>query len=210
MLAALAAAIALLAGVLLWHPWRHPGTPPQSAPPPSSSVSPDTGRCANSDVPLHELEPHSPAEPRLALPQPPGWTFTTRLNSEVIRGSLINTALRANGFAPNAVVTLENLTGTAANPEQALALERDGIVDSIGPVATETPGTLCGYPALTVTYRMQGRPVTAVAVAGADAHQRIWAATVSMQTTEPDNPDYVAAKTAILDGFRFTLAATGR
>lgn len=209
-LAARAASIALLAGVLLWHPWHHHGDAPTNATAPSSVVSPDAGRCARVDVPLHELEPHSPAEPRLALPQPHGWTFTTKLNSELIRGSVINTRLRANGFAPNAVVTLENLTGTAASADEALSLERDGIIANIGPVDTETPRTICGYPALAVAYTLQGRPVNAVAVAGVDERHQVWAATVSMQTTEPDNPDYIAARAAILGGFQFMLADADR
>jgi hypothetical protein len=116
--------------------------------------------------------------------------------------------LRANNFAPDTVVTLENLTGRVSAPQQALDGELAGITNSkIGSLHTDTPGTTCGYPSTTATYTItfNGHAATVLVVAAQDSSNRIWAVTVTIQTTAPDNPDYINAKHAILDGFQFSL-----
>jgi hypothetical protein len=47
--------------------------------------------------------------------------------------------------------------------------------------------------------------VTVLIIAAQDSSSRVWAATVSIQTAEPDNPDYIVGKKAILGGFQFSL-----
>lgn len=186
------------------------GAPETSASKVSSSASSApsaeaaAGECASSDVPMLDLESQAPDEPGLAVPQPQGWERDTRMDSQVIRAALLNQGLRANDFTPNVVVTLEELTGKVETPEQAVAAERDGLVQAGNVIENETSGTQCGHPSLTVDYTLEGHPVTAMAVA-AEHNQKMWAAIVTIQTTEPDNPTYVEDKKTILGGFAFTL-----
>lgn len=72
-------------------------------------------------------------------------------------------------------------------------------------VQSRTAGTVCGHPSSTITYTLQNRPVTALITAAEDG-AKTWAAIVTIQTTDPDNPAYVASKQAILDGFQFTVS----
>ncbi|MEU9807677.1 LpqN/LpqT family lipoprotein [Mycobacterium sp. NPDC050853] len=82
-------------------------------------------RCAANDTPLVILDSKAADEPKLAIPTPQGWAYTAAMNSPVIRGAIANTALRANGFTPNAVVTLEDLTGKVASAQQGVDAEPD-------------------------------------------------------------------------------------
>jgi hypothetical protein len=172
-----------------------------------SSIVPSSlnHECAESSVPVVDLDPQGVGEPVLGLPQPSGWTFTAEKNSPVIRGVVFNQGLQAQGFTPNAVVTLEDLTGRVSGTQQALDFERVGITDNVGALDTDTPATMCGFPSTTITYNLQGRPVTGLVIAAQDSSNRVWAVTVTIQTTEPDNPDYIAGKQAILGGFQFSL-----
>lgn len=183
--------------------------PPINRPTEPSSIN---SKCNDSTVPLVKLGAQVDEEPTLALPQPPGWVFKTELNSQLIRAVMGDPELEANGFSPEAVVTLENLTDRVSTPQQALYGEITGVTNSPllhAALDTETPGTVCGYPSLTVTYTIvaNGHAATALVVAAQDYSNRIWAATVTIQTTEPANPDYVNAKTAILGGFQFSLSS---
>ncbi|HEX7321872.1 MAG TPA: hypothetical protein VF299_02890 [Mycobacterium sp.] len=157
------------------------------------------------DIPLVHLERQTAAEPMLALPKLDGWAYGEPKESSLVRGMVFNEALRADEFTPNVVVTLENLTETVGTPRQAIDFEKTAITDNVGPLDTESPGTVCGYPSTTITYVLQGRPVSGLIVAARDSGDRVWAATVSMQTTRPDNPDYLSAKRTFFDGFQFGL-----
>ncbi|MEB3031645.1 LpqN/LpqT family lipoprotein [[Mycobacterium] nativiensis] len=152
-----------------------------------------------------QLAPRTPDEPTITFPQPPGWGFMPGKDETPIRGILFNQGLRLHGFTPNAVVTCEDLTGQVGLPSQALAKERAAIIDLVGAVDSEAPGTTSGFPSRTITYNLQGRPATGLIVAVQNAKDRIWAVTVTLQTTDADNPHYVAAKQAILDSLEVRL-----
>jgi hypothetical protein len=149
--------------------------------------------CAESAAPLLRLEPHSPQEPVLAIPQPSGWERTTELDSELIRGVIINAGLRADDFSPNAVATLEDLTGRVDNTHHALEVERSAITQAGMTIGTDEPATVCGHPSTTISYTLENRPVTALIVA-AEHDGSIYAATLTVQTAEPDNPTYAHDK----------------
>lgn len=152
-----------------------------------------------------QLAPRTPDEPTITLPQPPGWEFMPGKDETSIRGIVYNQDLRLHGFTPNAVVTLEELTGQAGVPSQALAKERAAIIDIVGEIDTESPGTVSGFASRTIDYNLQGRAATGLIVAIQNAKNRIWAVTVTIQTTDADNPHYVTAKKSILDSLEVRL-----
>ncbi|WP_237112616.1 hypothetical protein [Mycobacteroides abscessus] len=171
----------------------------QSVSPPKMASGDD---CATSNVPMSKLESKAAGEPILEIPQPTGWTYSTAINSERIRGAIFNTGLSANQFTPNAAVTLVDVTEDATSPQQALDTERAGMVQSGVAITSETSGTLCGRQTRTINYPIEDRAGTTLIVADKFG-QRIWVATLTIQTTRPDDPTYKADKQIILDGFRF-------
>jgi hypothetical protein len=160
--------------------------------------------CKASDVKLTILDSKAAGEPTLELPTPPGWEYSASMNSPILRGLVANNGLRANGFTPNAVVTLEDLTGKVDNAEQGIDAEIADAAQNGVTVASRTPGTVCGHPSATITYTLRGHSVTALVTAAADG-QKLWAATLTVQTNEPDNPTYIADKQTILNNFHVIL-----
>lgn len=151
------------------------------------------------------LDARTPDEPTIILPRPTGWEFMPSDDSPPLRGILYNRELRRHGFTPNAVVTCEELTGQVGLPSQALAKERSAVTDMFGELDTDVPGTMAGFPSRTIGYNLQGRAATGLLVAVQNSADRIWAVTLTIQTTEPDNPHYIAAKQTILDALEVRL-----
>lgn len=180
-----------------------PASAAQSSP---SSVVASWAGCTASNVPMTPLDPKADDEPKLELPTPAGWKYSSEMNSPLIRGLVANVGLRANNFTPNAVVTLEDLTGKVSNAQEGIDAELAGATKSGLTIDSRTPGTLCGHQSTTVTYSLQGRAATGLIVVATDA-QKVWAATVTVQTSEPDNPTYIADKQTILDNFRIVLVS---
>ncbi len=121
----------------------------------------------------------------------------------MVRAAIVNTELRANDFSPNAVVTLEDLTGKVPSVQQGVDAEIAAVEQGGMAVTSRTAGTVCGYPSNTITYTLKNRPVTALIVV-AEHERKIWAAVVTVQTTEPDNPRYAADKEKIMGGFQIS------
>ncbi|CAJ1499291.1 LpqN/LpqT family lipoprotein [[Mycobacterium] holstebronense] len=151
------------------------------------------------------LDPRDIDEPTITLPRPPGWEFLPSNESPPVRGVLYNQELRRHGFTPNAVVTCEELTGQVGLPAQALAKERAAVIDLVGDLDTDIAGTVSGFPSRTISYNLQGRPATGLLIAVQNTKARIWAITVTLQTTDADNPHYIAAKQALLDSVEVRL-----
>jgi hypothetical protein len=158
----------------------------------------------NNRIPLTVLPSNGTDEPTVSIPTPPGWEFSVKHNTSLVRGAILNEGLAANHFVPNAVVTLADVTSDSSTPQMAIDIERGGLAQKVS-IDSETPGTLCSYPSMTLNYKFDSRQATTVIVAAKDAHNRVWVSTVGIQTTEPNNPDFVKDKRAILDGFQFTL-----
>jgi Probable lipoprotein LpqN len=158
----------------------------------------------NSGIPLTVLPPNGTDEPTVSIPTPPGWKFSDKHNSSLVRGAILNEGLQANYFIPNAVVTLADVTSDSSTAKRAIDTERGGLAQKVR-IDSEASGALCSYPSMTLNYKLEGRQTTTVIVAAKDQHNRVWVSTVGIQTTEPNNPDFVKDKRAILDGFQFTL-----
>lgn len=174
----------------------------------ASSVASSAG-CTASEGPRVTLDAKAADEPKLEVPTPDGWEYTAAMNSPMIRGTVANVGLRANDFTPNAVVTLEDLTGKVTSAQQGVDAEIASVEQGGMAVQSRTAGTVCGHPSSTITYTLQNRPVTALITAAEDG-PKTWAAIVTIQTTEPENSEYAAGKKAILDGFQFTVPGKNR
>ncbi|WP_234784875.1 LpqN/LpqT family lipoprotein [Mycolicibacter heraklionensis] len=175
-----------------------------------------SSKCAPSPVPLAHLDHRAADEPRLALPQPNGWVFDAAgpPRPPIVRAVMAGRELGAYGFVPNTVVTLENLTDKVElrTPQDALEWESAGITG----IVDQSRGVICGYPAVIIAYNaddegpggmaLRRREVTSLIVAGQDSGNRLWAATVTIQSRDPSNPAYTIAKQAILTGFQFAFA----
>lgn len=92
-----------------------------------------------------QLDPHDADEPTVTLPRPPGWDFMPSRDSPPVRGILYNREPRKHGFTPNAVVTVEELTGQVGFPSQALAKQRAAVINIVGELDTETPAMMSGF-----------------------------------------------------------------
>jgi hypothetical protein len=158
----------------------------------------------SSGIPLTVLPAIGDDEPIVSIPTPQGWKFSDKHNSSLVRGAILNEGLRANDFVPNAVVTLADVTSDSSTPERAIDTERGGLAQKVS-IGSETSGTLCGYPSMTLNYKYEGRQAPNVILVAKDRNNRVWVSTVGIQTTEPNRPDFVEAKRAILDGFQFNL-----
>lgn len=186
------------------------------APAVEASDSSLSSKCAPSPVPLAHLDHRAADEPRLALPQPNGWVFDAAgpPRPPIVRAVTVGREIGAYNFVPNTVVTLENLTDKVGlrTPQDALEWESASITD----ILDQSRGVVCGYPAVIIAYNvaddgtsaaaLHSREVTCLIVAGQDSANRLWAATVTIQTRDPNNPAYITAKHAILTGFQFAFA----
>jgi hypothetical protein len=170
--------------------------------------------CKQVSAPMTSIDPHKDTEPRLRIPQPPGWEQSKMfnpgggdpVNSPIIRTILINKSLAAKGFAPNAIVTMSSLPG--AKVSDAFAAMRKDLTSSGGTDISETDGTLCGLPAQTVSWTAPAVPGAAPArpaktlVVADQVQDMVYVISVSVQTTDPGNPTYQKDSDTILSGLQ--------
>jgi hypothetical protein len=167
----------------------------------------NASQCETVDAPLTTIPALKGDDPLMKIPQPQGWERTTKLDSELFRFAMLNRSLAADDFASNVVVTLESAPGIEP-PEGVFEGQRAALESGFG--ATDlhvTEHTLCGLPAETVEYQtpqmgnLGPHPGTVVmAVLQTDA--KTYAATVTIQTGDPDNPTYQRDAETILKGFQ--------
>ena len=119
-----------------------------------------------------------------------------------------NKDLVANNFMPTAVVTLESVPGAATDEETIFDQERAALVDRLGATGLHTTETtLCGDRAELVDYdapsmgRIPPRKIRTLMVA-ATFDTNTYVATVTVQSTDPDNPVYARDTGTVLTGFR--------
>jgi hypothetical protein len=166
-----------------------------------------SGPCEEVSTPLTSIDPRAQGEPQLKIPQPPGWERAAMLDSEVIRFTMRNKDLSANNFMPTAVVTLESVPG-AADDQTIFDQERAALVDRLGATGLHTTKTtLCGDNAEIVDYdapsmgRIPPRKIKTLMVA-ATFDANTYVATVTVQSTDPDNPVYTRDTGTVLTGFQ--------
>ncbi|GAA4755715.1 LpqN/LpqT family lipoprotein [Gordonia alkaliphila] len=163
-----------------------------------------TGSCAATTGPLVTAA----GQPEIQLPQPAGWERNTSQDSELVRLVLVNTSLTKAGFTPNIVVTVTPSTGTFDEiVDKELAAVRKGM--GVEVPAGES-GTICGFESYTVTYEASGvqgvavHPITSRMIVVPTVNGGSSTVVLTVQSTDPTNPTYIADSTAMLDGVQIT------
>jgi Probable lipoprotein LpqN len=163
--------------------------------------------CEQVSAPLTPIDPHAAGEPQLKIPQPPGWE-RAELDSEVIRFTMRNKDLVEKDFTPTAVVTLESVPGGDADSKTIFDQERSALVDRLGASNLQiSETTRCGDDAELVDYdapsmgRIPARKIKTLMVAGA-FNGSTYVATVTVQSTDPDNAVYTRDTGTVLTGFQ--------
>jgi hypothetical protein len=167
---------------------------------------------APASAPLADVPTRGNGEPQLRVPAPAGWERATLLDSELIRYALVNKSMMANRFAPNVVVGLE-VIHSDLDAEQVFAAERQGLINGGGTNLTTSDQTVCGLPAQQVDYTLPALGTIAphparFLVAVIHTGGKTYAASVTVQTTEPDDNGYRRDAETILRGFQVVLPAT--
>jgi hypothetical protein len=172
-----------------------------------SSDKPAADKCEQVSAPMTDIPTRTDQEPRLRIPQPQGWERTDKLDSETIRYALRNPGLAADGFTPNAVVTLQRVGAEVGKAQQILDAQNKQLQQKLKVKdLSATPLQVCGSPAQTVAYTAPGmgkipaRKATSVAVVYQDGDVN-YVATVTVQTIK-DNPTFAADSATIIKGFQ--------
>ncbi|MDG4663443.1 LpqN/LpqT family lipoprotein [Mycobacterium sp. 236(2023)] len=167
-------------------------------------------QCATVAAPLDDIPNEDDSEPLLRIPVPDGWERNSMMDSPVIRYTIVSTDLISNDFAPNAVVTLESVRGSQASDE-VFEQNRANLESGLGAFDLQTESnTTCGLPSETTVYMAPPmgpapeRPIIMHAVVAEDGGST-FLATLTIQTTDPDDPRYVADSQEIVDGFQMLL-----
>ena len=179
-----------------------------------SSSKPSAEKCQSVSAPLSDIPTRTDQEPKLRIPVPPGWERSTMMDSEQIRFSLRNQALTADGFTPNAVVTLQKVAGDLGKPDQILQAQQDQLTTKLNlKDVTTTATNVCGATALSSTYTtpelklspkippIPARKATSLGTVYR-AGDSSYVATVTVQTIKPDDPTYIKDSEEILKGFQ--------
>jgi hypothetical protein len=167
----------------------------------------DGSQCTSVGAPLTTVPNRGDDEPVLKIPQPDGWQRVTMMDSELIRFAMRNASLEKDGLAPTAVVTLESQLDIA-DPRTVFDAEHAGLEEGIGATDLRVKQhTLCGLPAETIDYTapsmglLPPHPATSMC-AVLHTEDRTFAVSVTVQSTQPDNPVYQRDAEMILTGFQ--------
>lgn len=173
----------------------------------STAAESEASRCETVDAPLTTIPALRDGEPVMKIPQPQGWVRSTMMDSELFRFAMINRGLVRDDFASNVVVTLESAPGIE-DADRVFESQRESLESTFG--ATDlrvTEHTLCGLPAETVRYQtpamgnLAPHPGTVV-MAVLPTDDTTFAASVTVQTADPENPKYQRDADMILTGFQ--------
>lgn len=179
-----------------------------------SGSKPSADKCDTVPAPMTDIPTRTDQEPTLRIPIPQGWERSTKMDSENIRFSIRAQGLTANGFTPNAVVTLQKVAGDIGKPIQILRAQQDQLTKKLNlKDVTTTETKVCGAPALSATYKtpelklgpklpsVPERTATSLGTVyrAGDAN---YVATLTVQTIKPDDPGYVKDSGEIVKGFQ--------
>lgn len=175
-------------------------------------------KCQSVSAPLTDIPTRTDQEPRMRLPVPEGWERSTKMDSENIRFAIRNQGLAADGFTPNAVVTLQKVASGIGKPEQILDAQNQQLAKKLKVTdMTSTSAQVCGAPAMSTSYTapevkvspkippIPPRKATSLGVVY-NAGDVTYVATVTVQSVKADNPTYVRDAEIILKGFELLPA----
>ena len=99
-------------------------------------------------APLTDIPTRTDQEPKLRIPVPEGWERSTQMDSEQIRFAIRSPKLSAEGFVPNAVVTLQRAPTDLGKPEQILQAQTDQLTKKLNLTdVSSTQTKVCGAAA---------------------------------------------------------------
>lgn len=176
-------------------------------------------KCQSVSAPLTDVPTRTDQEPKMRLPVPQGWERSTKMDSENIRFAIRNPGLAADGFTPNAVVTLQKIASDIGKPEQILDAQNQQLAKKLKVKdMNSSPAEVCGAPAMSTSYTapevkigpkippIPPRKATSLGVVY-KAGDATYVATVTVQTVKDDNPAYLKDSETILKGFQLLPAA---
>ena len=183
-----------------------------------SDSKPSADKCRSVPAELIDVPTRTDQEPKMRIPLPPGWERSTKLDSEQIRFAIRNPGLSAEGFVPNAVVTLQKVGLEVGKPDQILQAQNDQLTKKLRATDLKsTPTEVCGATALSSTYAapemklsklvppIPPRNATSLGVVYR-AKDSYYVATLTVQTVKPDNETYKTDSEMILKGFQLLPA----
>jgi len=150
----------------------------------------------------------------MRIPLPQGWERTTKMDSESIRFAIRNPALAADGFTPNAVVTLQKTGTDIGKSEKVLEAQNDQLAKKLKLTDMKaSPVELCGAPALSATYTAPevklGPKTPPIPPRKASSLSSVYKGRdinyivmLTVQTIKPDNQTFNADSAMILKGFQ--------
>lgn len=179
-----------------------------------SGAQPSADKCQKVSAPLSDVPSRTDQEPKLRVPVPAGWERTTEMDNQDIRFAIRNKGLAADGFTPNAVVTLQKVPSDLGRPEQILAAQNEQIakalkVDNMNTKETE----VCGVPAVSTSYtvpeakispKIPTIPPRSATSLGAvyRTGDTNYVAMLTVQSVKPDEKTFAADAEMILNGFQ--------
>jgi hypothetical protein len=179
-----------------------------------SGVKPSADKCQTVSAPMTDIPARTDQEPKLRIPVPAGWERSTKMDSENIRFSIRAEGLTADGFTPNAVVTLQKVAGDIGKPIQILRAQQDQLTRKLNLKEVASDETkVCGAPALSTTYTtpvlqlapglpsIPERKATSLGTVYRTGEAN-YVVTITVQTIKPDDPTYVKDSQDILNGFQ--------
>lgn len=175
-------------------------------------------KCQTVSGELIDIPTRTDQEPKMRVPVPQGWERTTKMDSENIRFAIRNQGLSADGFAPNAVVTLQKVGADIGKPAQLLDAQNQQLAKKLKVTdMSSVPTQVCGATALTTTYTapemkvspkippIPPRRATSLGVVYKTGDVS-YVATLTVQTVKPDNPTYIKDADTIIKGFQMLPA----
>lgn len=184
-----------------------------------SSEKVSAEKCQTVSGELTDIPTRTDQEPKMRIPVPAGWERTTKMDSENIRFALRNQGLSADGFTPNAVVTLQKVSADIGKPEQLLDAQNQQLAKKLKVTdMSSTPTQVCGATALATTYTapevkvspkippIPPRKATSLGVVYKTGDVS-YVATLTVQTVKADNPTYIKDADTIIKGFQLLPAS---
>lgn len=179
------------------------------------SVSkPTAEKCQTVPGALTDIPTRTDQEPKMRIPVPQGWERSTKMDSENIRFAIRNQGLTADGFAPNAVVTLQKINSDLGKPQQLLDAQNEQLSRKLKVTDMKSvPAEVCGALAMSTTYTapevkvnpkvptIPPRRATSLGVVY-KAGDVSYVVTLTVQTVKPDDQTYVKDSETILKGFQ--------
>jgi len=179
-----------------------------------SGSGPTADKCSAVAAPLVDVPTRTDQEPKMRIPLPQGWERSTKMDNESIRFAIRNPGLVADGFTPNAVVTLQKVGSDIGKPEKVLEAQNDQLAKKLKLTEMNTsPTDLCGAPALSSTYTAPemklGKQIPTIPPRHASSLSAVYkgrdanyVVMLTVQTIKPDNQTFIADSATILKGFQ--------